>query len=312
MNFDGFPDWRFKKAMTKIAVIGANSYIARNLICSLKEKQDISLTLCDWQEESKDGEEPYRQIRILEPESLHELDLSADIIYMFVGKTGSADGFDDPKTFIDINEMALLNLLNEYRLQNAKGKIIFPSTRLVYSGKKGAQKEDAEKEAKTIYAANKLACERYLRMYHNVYGIRYAIVRICIPYGTLVPNASSYGTAEFMLKKATAGEDISLYGDGSVRRTLTYMGDICEQLYRVGISDEAVNDVYNLGGEDYSLLEMAKLIAEKYHVSITFRPYPEIAEKIESGDTVFDGSKLETLLGGYTYSRFSDWISRQS
>ncbi len=298
--------------MTRITVIGANSYIARNLIHYLKEKPEVSLALYDAQEESKDKETPYRQINILNSESLHALDLSADIIYMFVGKTGSADGFDDPKTFLDINEIALLNLLNEYRRQNAKGKIIFPSTRLVYSGKKGPQKEDAEKEAKTIYAANKLACERYLHMYHNVYGVRYAIVRICIPYGTLVPNASSYGTAEFMLKKATAGEDISLYGDGSVRRTLTYMGDLCDLLYLAGISSEVENDAYNIGGEDYSLLEMAKLIGEKYQVGITFQPYPEIAKKIESGDTVFDGSKLESLLGGYPYSRFSDWISGQS
>ena len=115
--------------MTKIAVIGANSYIARNLVHFLKQKPDVSLTLYDAQEESKDGETPYRQIKILDPDSLHDLDLSADIIYMFVGKTGSADGFDDPKTFIDINEMALLHLLNECRRQKANGKIIFPSTR---------------------------------------------------------------------------------------------------------------------------------------------------------------------------------------
>lgn len=294
--------------MKKITVIGANSYIARNLIFTLKQKPDISLILYDGQEESKDEEQNYHRINILDPESLHDLDLSSDLIYMFIGKTGSADGFDDPKVYIDINEMALLNLLNEYRRQRSGGKIIFPSTRLVYSGKKGPQKEDAEKEAKTIYAANKLACEGYLKMYHDVYGVRYAILRICVPYGTLIPGASSYGTAEFMLKKATAGEDISLYGDGSVRRTLTYMGDLSDLLYQAGISEKVENDVYNIGGEDYSLLEMAKLVAEKYQVGITFRPYPEIAEKIESGDTVFDSSKLEGILGEYSYSKFENWI----
>ena len=298
--------------MKKIIVIGANSYIARNLVHVLMQKPELSLTLYDAQEESKDGARNYHPVNILSPESLKAMDLSADVIYMFVGKTGSADGFDDPKTFLDINEMALLNLLNEYRRQGSRGKIIFPSTRLVYRGKKGPRKEDAEKEAKTIYAANKLACENYLWMYHNVYDVRYAILRICVPYGTLIPNASSYGTAEFMLKKATAGEDISLYGDGSVRRTLTYMGDLAELLYQCGVSEKVENDVYNIGGEDYSLLEMAELIAEKYRVGITFRPYPEIAERIESGDTVFDSSKLEEILGCYRFSKFSDWIKSEN
>lgn len=294
--------------MSKIAIIGANSYIARNLVFNLKQKKRHELFLYDGQEESLDGEECYQRINILDPESLSALNLSVDLIYMFIGKTGSADGFDNPALFININEMALLNLLNEYRRQNSGAKLIFPSTRLVYRGKKGPQKEDAEKEAKTIYAANKLACERYLKMYQNVYGVRYVILRICIPYGTLIPNASSYGTAEFMLKKAAAGEDISLYGDGSVRRTLTYMGDLCEILLQAGEAGECLNDVYNVGGEDYSLREMAELIAKAYGVGIQYVPWPEIAEKIESGDTVFDGAKLEGILGGFSYHKFADWI----
>ena len=59
-------------------------------------------------------------------------------------------------------------------------------------------------------------------MYNNMYGIPYTVFRICLPYGTLVPEASSYGTAEFFMKKATAGENITLYGDGKQRRTITY------------------------------------------------------------------------------------------
>ena len=295
----------------KIAVIGANSDLARNFVVTMKKKEDIELFLYDAQPQSKDGAPSYTQVSVLEPDSLSKLDLSVDLIYMFVGKTGSADGFDDPKLFLEINELALLHVLNEYRRQQSNAKLLFPSTRLVYSGKKGAQKEDADKDAKTIYAANKLACERYLKMYQNVYGVRYCTVRICLPYGTLIPGASSYGTAEFMLKKASAGEDISLYGDGSVRRTLTYMGDLCELLYRAGVEDACENDVFNIGGEDYSLKEMAELIADAYGVGVTYVPWPEIAEKIESGDTVFDGGKLEGILGGYTYAKFSDWVQTQ-
>ena len=181
----------------------------------------------------------------------------------------------------------------------------------IYKGKIGAQKESAEKEFKTIYAINKFACEQYLEQFHRIYNTQYTVFRICIPYGTLIPEASSYGTAEFMLSRATKGENISIYGDGSVRRTLTYMGNLCKTLIEGAISEACANDIFNIGGEDYSLKEMAVLIAKKYDVGIDFVPWPEVALKIESGDTVFDSEKLDTAIGSFINQKFSDWLKEQ-
>lgn len=296
--------------MRKVVIIGANSYIARNLLVVLKEKEpDAEIKLYDYADAHVDGASSYESVKVLEKESVAKIDLDCDIIYMFVGKTGSANGFDEYDTFIDINERALLNVLNEYRKQNSRAKLVFPSTRLVYKGKPGKLKEDSEKEFKTVYAMNKYACEQYLEQYHRVFDVQYCIFRICVPYGTLIPNASSYGTAEFMLSKAKNGENISLYGDGSARRTLTYMGDLCNALIEGAFSDRCVNDVFNIGGEDYSLREMAELISQKYGVGIDYVLWPEIALKIESGDTVFDDEKLKTLVKLSRYS-FSEWINQ--
>ena len=295
--------------MKKIAVLGANGYIARNLIYFLKKDySDYELTLYGIESESVDHYENYKIVDMTDRESVKKIDLTCDIIFMMVGRTGSTNGFEEYDSFLDINERTLLNLLSEYHNQGSKAKIVFPSTRLVYKGKPGPQKENAEKEFKTIYAINKFACEQYLEQFHRVYGIQYSIFRVCIPYGTLVPEASSYGTAEFMLKKATNGENISLYGDGSVRRTLTYMGDLCKTLITGAISEKCINDIFNIGGEDYSLKEMAELIAKKYGVGIDYTPWPEVAQKIESGDTVFDSTKLDGIIGSLTTSRFSEWV----
>ncbi|MDD6824943.1 MAG: NAD(P)-dependent oxidoreductase [Oscillospiraceae bacterium] len=294
--------------MKKVVIIGANSYIARNVTLLLEQcYPETNVMLYDYAEIQIDNRANYRQISILDEDSVKNIDFDCDIVFMFVGKTGSANGFDEFGAFIDINEKALLNILNEYRRQGSKAKIIFPSTRLVYKGKAGALKEDAEKEFKTIYAINKFACENYLEQYNNVFGVQYCIFRICIPYGTLIPNASSYGTAEFMLKKATNGENISLYGDGSVRRTLTYMGDLCNALIEGAFSDKCKNDVFNIGGEDYSLKEMAELISVKYGVGIDYVDWPEVALKIESGDTVFDDTKLKAACNIAYEMKFEDW-----
>ena len=296
--------------MCKVAIVGANSYIARNVIFKLKEEcPGVQLYLYDYADKHIEDCSNYKKINILSKESIKQIDFTCDVMYMFIGKTGTEIGFTEFDTFIDINERALLNLLQAYVESKSNAKIIFPSTRLVYKGCHGRLTEDAEKEFKTIYAINKYSCEQYLKMYHEIFNVRYCIFRICVPYGTLISNASSYGTAEFMLEKVKKGENISLYGDGSVRRTLTYMGDLCDVLIKGALCDQCENDVFNVGGEDYSLKEMAELIAAKYRVTVEYVPYPDMALKIESGDTVFEDKKIQKILGKFSFEgRFEEWI----
>ena len=298
--------------MKKVTIIGANSFIARNVLFELQNRREsFEIKLYDYSAEQLDGAENYTSINMLSKDSVHALDLDCDVIFMFVGKTGSANGFDDFDLFIDINEKTLLNLMNEYRRQNSKAKIVFPSTRLVYKGKPGPQKENAEKEFKSVYAMNKYACEQYLRQYNRVFDVQYCIFRICIPYGTLIQTKPSYGTVEFMLDKAGKGKNITLYGDGTVRRTITYMGDLCKILCDGAFQKECINDVYNIGGEDYSLREMAELIADRYGVGVDFVHWPEVAYKIESGDTVFDDTKLQRICPVKYRTKFRDWCERE-
>lgn len=295
--------------MKKIAVLGADGYIARNLIYVLKrDYPDFELHLYGRNKTFIDGEGNYTSIDMMDKESVKNVDFSCDVIFMFVGKTGSANGFEEYDSFIDINERTLLNLLAEYHRQGSKARIVYPSTRLVYKGKEDAQKENAEKEFKTVYAINKYACEQYLEQFHRVYNVQYTTLRVCIPYGTLITGVSSYGTTEFMLSKATKGENISLYGDGSARRTLTYIEDLCSTMIVAAFSKRCANDVFNIGGEDYSLKEMAELIAKKYGVGVNFVPWPDVALKIESGNTVFNSEKLDEAIGSFIKTKFIDWI----
>ena len=293
-----------------VIIIGANGYIARNLICVAKEKKNISLMLYGSKQYHIDNETNYKCVDVLDKESVKDIDMDCDVIFMMVGKTGSANGFDNYEEFINYNEIALLNILSEYRNQGSKAKIVFPSTRLVYKGSREPQTEDAEKEFKTIYAINKFACETYLKQYNRVFDVRYCILRICVPYGSLIEGASSYGTAEFMMSKIRNKEDISLFGDGEQRRTLIYIGDLCEIMMQAALSDNCVDDVYNIGGEDYSLKEMAELISASSNSGVAYQEWPEIAQKIESGNTVFNADKLEKKIDIKYKVQFKDWVKQ--
>ena len=97
----------------KFAIIGANSYIARNLIYILKNKyKEIECKLYGRADKHADSAENYTCVNLFDSEDIKRIDLSCDAVFIFVGKTGSANGFDDFDTFIDSNEKSLLNILN--------------------------------------------------------------------------------------------------------------------------------------------------------------------------------------------------------
>lgn len=228
-------------------------------------------------------------------------------ILFFAGMTGTEKSFIEAGQFFDVNECGLLNLLTRLAPLGAQApKIIFPSTRLVYRGSEEPLTEDAPKEAKTVYAANKLACEYLLQAYHVRYGIPYAVVRICVPYGNLVSSDYSYGTIGFFLKQAEQGGPISLYGDGTQRRTFTHVRDVCVAVMH--LMRNGANGIFNVGGGNYSLVEVARLIAQKKGVDVAFVPWPDVAQRLESGSTCFDSTKLDALVGMEPYHDIHDMI----
>ena len=101
--------------MKRVAIIGANSYIARNLIAFLSETgEDCELALYDYAPEHVDGRGNYKSIRVTEQNGFDDVDFGCDLIYDFVGKTGTFAGFLDFEPYLNVNELGLLNLLRAY------------------------------------------------------------------------------------------------------------------------------------------------------------------------------------------------------
>lgn len=289
--------------------MGANGYLGRHLAQCLVTA-DFGLTTAGRERVSRDAHENYLSLDFSDADQVQMLDLEVDYVFFFAGLTGTSAGFEKYPDYVNCNDIALLNLLRLHQRSGSTARIIFPSTRLVYRGVKGlALSEDATKEAKTIYAQNKLTAEAYLRMYQNRFGTPYTVFRLCVPYGNRFDDSYSYGTIGFFLDKARSGEDIPLYGDGSQRRTFTHIDDICAVI--LGSLDKPAtwNSVYNIGGGDHlSLAEAAALVAKKFSVGTRFIDWPEEARLLESGDTVFDSSKLNKIMA-YTYpNKLRGWL----
>jgi UDP-glucose 4-epimerase len=294
----------------KCAVLGANGYIGRHL-CFFAERMGWEIMAYGHSitpHPSLPKNIDYQSIDIRDPQSVDLIEFKVDLIFHFSGLTGTKISFDKSEEFTRVNEIGLLNVLNKVKGSEIKPRIIFPSSRLVYKGSVFPLKEEDEKEAKTVYAANKLNCEQFLRTYQMQFGIDYTIFRICVPYGNYLDNSFSFGTVGFFLNQACSGQSIKLYGDGTLKRTFTNISSLSDQILKASLLEETKNEIYNIAGETLSLLEAAESIASKYHGTIEHVPWPEEDLKLESGDTVFDGAKIENLIQIENQFEFHKWV----
>jgi hypothetical protein len=61
-------------------------------------------------------------------------------------------------------------------------------------------------------------------------------------------------------------------------------------------------------GEDYSLIEIANMITKKFQAKLKYKQWPEKDEKIESGHTVFDSSKIKDTFNFTLKHHFEIWL----
>ena len=293
--------------MKKCAIIGSTGYLGKHLVQYLQAVFHIEPECYDVLPD--DGTmSHYKQVDLMDRESLQCIDLDVDYLFLFAGLTGTHASFEKYEKYTLVNEMGMMNLLDLISASPYRPHIVFPSSRLVYKGVDKQLKEDDEKEAKTVYAANKIACEHLLHAYANRYGISYTICRICVPYGNMLSGDYSFGTVGAFLRKAKAGENISLYGGGFVKRTFTHIEDVCNQIVNAAFNQHDREQIYNIGGETLSLYEAAKIIADKFGVKVLSIDWPEKDLLIESGHTYFDDTKIRASIRPIEYKRLKDFV----
>jgi UDP-glucose 4-epimerase len=285
----------------KCLVLGAGGYLGSHLAQALRNAgHDVRAVA-----RTGPGGEP---VDVGDLKSLQVLDWAVDRVFMFAGVTGTTASFNQYPHFVAGNQLSLLNVLECIRQSAHRPRVVFPSTRLVYKGSEQPLPETAELEARTVYAASKIACERHLQAYANAFEIPYTVVRVCVPYGNALGGRYSYGTVGNFIQQSFDSGRIRLYGDGSLRRTFTHVEDICRAIVLGAAREDFANQVFNLPGEDLSLLQAAQLIATRLEARIELTPWPEFDQRIESGSTVFDGSRLEARLPGLVQQSFGRWV----
>ncbi len=119
-----------------------------------------------------------------------------------------------------------------------------------------------------VYDEAKRFAEALTMAYHRVHGIPVRIARIFNTYGPKMRIDDGRAVPTF-IRQALAGRPFTIYGDGSQTRSLCYVDDLVEGLWRFLASD--LTGPLNLGNpEEVTILELAERIRKSVGSSSEF------------------------------------------
>ena len=205
-----------------------------------------------------------------------------EIIYHFAAQIDVRKSVSDPIFDAKTNIMATLNLIklsNDFKIK----KFIFSSTGGAIYGDTDDRptKEEHSEWPLSPYGIAKLATDKFLNFYYEIFGLKYVSLRYGNVYG---PRQNPYGEAgvvAIFLNKMLKNEQPIINGDGKQTRDYTYIDDVAKAnilalehmdkigIYNVGTSIEiSVNDLFteinkNFGGKFKEMHGPAKLGEQK-------------------------------------------------
>ena len=127
---------------------------------------------------------------------------------------------------------------------------------------------------RSVYDEAKRFAEAITMAYHREHGVRVRIARIFNTYGERMRINDGRALPNFMLQ-ALAHRPLTVYGDGHQTRSLCYVSDLIDGLYRLLISGET--GPINIGNpEEITMLDLAREIVELTGSPspIAFQPLP--------------------------------------
>jgi dTDP-glucose 4,6-dehydratase len=111
-----------------------------------------------------------------------------------------------------------------------------------------------------VYDEAKRFAEAMTMAYHRYHGVQTRIVRIFNTYGPRMRLHDGRAVPNF-IAQALAGEALTVYNDGAQTRSLCYVDDLVDGIYRLLRSDEV--EPVNIGNtQEMSMLELAQKIVE--------------------------------------------------
>lgn len=172
-------------------------------------------------------------------------DEQVQIVFHEAAQTLVPYSMEHPKEDAELNIMGLINVLDMCRKYHVE-KIIFSSSAAVYGDNLNVPlKEDQPLMPTSFYGLTKVTAEKYIQLYHDVFGLSYAILRYSNVYGERQGSHGEGGVVYVFSKALAQGKDLTIFGDGEQSRDFIYVKDIARA--NIKAMDAAVpSGIYNV------------------------------------------------------------------
>lgn len=234
-----------------------------------------------------------------------------DVVIHLAARAGVRPSLKLPALYFDVNVNGTINILETMRENNCT-KLVFASSSSVYGNNTKIPFSETDNVDFPIspYAASKKAGELVCHTYNHLYGFDITCLRFFTVYG---PRQRPEMAIHQFARNISAGDPITVFGDGSTKRDYTYIDDIISGVL-ASITRLNGYRIFNLG--ESKTIELIKLIGliEKYTAKkaiLNFRPEQPGDVKL----TYSDVTKAQKELGyNPTTSmeegikKFIDWL----
>lgn len=261
----------------KVLIIGGNGFIGSHVVDTFCENGIYPVVLDRSPERYR---RPLEGVKYFRAEfgnrgQIEEIISSGiDVVVHLVSSTVPKSSNDDPIFDVQMNlieSIALFELCVKHRVR----KVVFASSGGTIYGipRQLPIPEDHPNNPLCSYGIVKLAIEKYLEFYSHNYGLDYCILRVSNPYGIRQDPCSMQGVVGVFTAKAMRGEQISIWGDGSIVRDFVAATDVAKLCYLATVSD--VRGVFNVGsGRGTSVLDLIRLISASLGAPVDARFEP--------------------------------------
>lgn len=151
-----------------------------------------------------------------------------DVVFHLAAQADVGQSIREPKYDADVNINGTINILEACHEASVK-KVIFASTSGVYGN---LQKDLISEEDLAIpisyYGLSKLTAESYIRLFYQLYGLSYTILRYGNVYGPRQSAKGEGGVVAIFLDRIKKGMPLVIHGDGEQTRDFIYVKDVVQ------------------------------------------------------------------------------------
>ena len=254
----------------------------------------------EWLRERYEDQLDFRRSDVRDLDALRDALADASHVFHFAAQVAVTHSLTDPRFDFDVNVLGTFNVLETIRAMKHRPPLFFTSTNKVYGhlghlplretatryeltdpALANGLAETTQLDFHTPYGCSKGTADQYILDYARSFQLPAVVFRMSCIYGPRQFGTEDQGWVAHFVKRALAGEPITVYGNGKQVRDVLFVEDFVDALLTARERiDRFSGRAFNLGGgpaNTLSLIELLDHLAQDFGRTPTVEFLPERA-----------------------------------